>query len=321
MTGAPRGGPPDGPPDREAHPAGAGGEGSDRPEVYLCQVAGPVSCGACCGLYNVPDLAREGLEGMLARRTAEFAGLPRRPRAIEAFEGRHRGPPREDRPFPDFHHCAFLGLVGRARGRVGCLLHPAAPGNDGVDHRWLSFYGERACRTYRCPTYRHLPPRFGRVVRSLADHWFAYGMIVTEHRLLSAWLGEVEARLGRPLDAGDAEGRPEAVAAFGSLASLRTDWPFRRPGSPGPCPRVFENAPDGRGPLSAWSRDGTLSRHAVAFRELDTAFSTAADREAAEDLLDRRIDRLVRSLRHPGEGGGEGPRTPSKTADDIRRPR
>ena len=30
-------------------------------EVYLCQISSTVSCGACCGLYNVKNLSREKL--------------------------------------------------------------------------------------------------------------------------------------------------------------------------------------------------------------------------------------------------------------------
>ncbi len=41
--------------------------------VYLCQVSAQVSCGACCGLYNVADLSRENLTRMLERRTRCFS--------------------------------------------------------------------------------------------------------------------------------------------------------------------------------------------------------------------------------------------------------
>ena len=53
--------------------------------VYLCQVSETVSCGACCGLYNVADPSRTALQTMLAKRTARFVRLPRNMDAILDF--------------------------------------------------------------------------------------------------------------------------------------------------------------------------------------------------------------------------------------------
>jgi hypothetical protein len=54
-------------------------------QTYLCQVDETISCGACCGLYNVPDLDRQNLSALLEQRTARFAVTPRTPAAIDAF--------------------------------------------------------------------------------------------------------------------------------------------------------------------------------------------------------------------------------------------
>ena len=125
--------------------------------VYLCQVGERVSCGACCGLYNIADLSQRSLEVMLTEQTEEFARVPRTTEAIEAFQKKIEGWTPPQRPFPDFYHCPFLGLIGLNGRRVGCLLHPAAAGNNGIDWRGLSYYGAMACRTYFCPSVRHLP--------------------------------------------------------------------------------------------------------------------------------------------------------------------
>ncbi len=114
---------------------------------YLCQVGRRVSCAACCGLYNVRNLSAVGLEAMLAARTDAFDRVPRQEEAIEAFGRRQRGWTPEERPFPHFHHCPYVGLIGRGHRRVGCLLHPAVTGNSGHDWRMLSYYGAKACRT------------------------------------------------------------------------------------------------------------------------------------------------------------------------------
>ena len=50
-------------------------DGENVSAVYLCQVGERVSCGACCGLYNVADLSRDSLEDRLARRTVRLNGL------------------------------------------------------------------------------------------------------------------------------------------------------------------------------------------------------------------------------------------------------
>lgn len=156
--------------------------------VYLCQVSEGVSCGACCGLYNIKNLSKAKLEAMLVERTEAFASVPRTEDGIDGFRTRIEGGTAVERPFPEFHHCPFLGLIGPDKSRVGCLLHPAASGNDGKDFRWLSWYGAMACRIYFCPAHRMLPPAYQMIVRESFDHWYFYGLLVTEHRLLVAFL-------------------------------------------------------------------------------------------------------------------------------------
>ena len=120
-------------------------EATKRPgDVYLCQVGEQVSCGACCGLYNIRDLSQRLLEVMLTERTEAFARVPRTAEAIEAFQKKIEGWTPPKRPFPDFYHCPFLGLIGRNGRRVGCLLHPAAAGNNGIDWRGMTYHGAMA---------------------------------------------------------------------------------------------------------------------------------------------------------------------------------
>ena len=136
--------------------------------VYLCQVDENVSCGACCGLYNCPDASRAYLQERLAFRTERFREVPRDTDAIDAFREQMERRESRQRPYPDFYHCPFLGLVGRENSRVGCLLHPLAEGNQGVDLRGLSFYGGLACREYFCPSHRNLPPVYKTIIKSVA---------------------------------------------------------------------------------------------------------------------------------------------------------
>ena len=122
--------------------------------MYLCQVSEHVSCGACCGLYNISELCRAKLEEMLLHRTEAFDSVPRTEEGIYSFQKRNEGTGPQSRPFPQFYHCPFLGLIGKEKCRVGCLLHPDVPGNNGGDYRILSWYGQQACQPYFCPSTR-----------------------------------------------------------------------------------------------------------------------------------------------------------------------
>lgn len=269
--------------------------------VYLCQVNESVSCGACCGLYNVTGLSRRSLETLMARRSEIFSGVPRTVDAIDDFQKAIAGWTPRERPYPRFHHCPFLGLIGDNGLRVGCLLHPAAPGNDGIDWRGLSYYGGLACRTYFCPTARRLPSTWLHVLRQTMEDWYLYGLVVTERRLLTGFFEELEKRIGRPIEAADFTIASEAAARFREFAELKMSWPFRRRDAPGPCNYFFEN---GEYPRPSVQRSGInipLSRYENIFRELDSGFSVLGDQQQAERLLDLLFDRLQVLL---GSGNG-----------------
>jgi len=113
--------------------------------VYLCQVGPNVSCGACCGLYNVAEPTPDALEALLVQRTRRFARVPRTIDGIDALKQTITQVESCTPPFPRFHHCPFLGLIEDSGQRVGCLLHPMANGNGGIDWRGLSYYGFQFC--------------------------------------------------------------------------------------------------------------------------------------------------------------------------------
>jgi len=198
--------------------------------AYLCQTGACVSCGSCCGLYNVKDLSRERLHAILADRTAAFESVPRTIDGVLDFEARRLEQEGTDYPIENFHHCVFVGLIRDHGERIGCMLHPLATGNNGVDWRGLSHYGGAACKHFFCPTYDELETRRKRLVRTLLTDWYEYGLIIPEHRFLAALLDILEERTGRELDAEtlEAPGR-KAVA---DLLRLKLDWPFRDPAAP-----------------------------------------------------------------------------------------
>lgn len=267
--------------------------------VYLCQVDENVSCGACCGLYNCPDASRECLQERLAYRTERFRDVPRDVDAIDAFrEQVERREPRQ-RPYPDFYHCPFLGLAGPNNSRVGCLLHPLAGGNRGVDLRGLSFYGGLACREYFCPSHRNLPPVYKAIIKSVCTDWYIYGLAVTEERLLAGFFGEIERRVGRCLEPADIAGSPGARQAVAEFLKLKLIWPFREPSWKGPANYFFNDGLHPRPPIDYKRLGARPSAHDVILRELSSAFSSRADLAAAEARIENLMIQIVHQVNPP----------------------
>ncbi|MCJ8501687.1 hypothetical protein [Desulfatitalea alkaliphila] len=264
--------------------------------VYLCQVNETVSCGACCGLYNVADPSRANLNRLLTRRTETFATLPRTVAAMDDFSHRVQDRECDKRPFPDFHHCPFIGLIGPRRSRVGCLLHPLAEGNNGIDWRGLSFYGGLACHSYFCPATRTLPARYKQLLRLVAQDWYLYGMVVTEADLVAAMLQWIEQRTGTLLEPSRAMGRPEARRRLTELLDLKLDWPFRPSGHDTPCHNFFSDPPHRRPSIDYRGLGVAPSPLDTMLRELVCAFDTPADLRHAELLLQDRLTAAARAL-------------------------
>lgn len=263
----------------------------------MCQVSETVSCGACCGLYNLPDLSREKLQILLTKRTEAFASVLRTDDGLFEFKRTNRGPHRLSRPFAGFHHCPFLGLMGDKKSRVGCLLHPAAPGNNGVDYRSLSWYGELACRTYFCPAAKKLPAVYQSIVIQSIDNWYVFGLIVTEYALVTAYFKELESRLGRHITVGDYLQNIGAIEAFREFAELKCEWPYRRKDSPGPCNFFLENGLYPRPDVFYATSDLRPSSYEKILRELDSGFSSKKEIAEAGQLLDRLFLKTERAIR------------------------
>ena len=264
--------------------------------IYLCQVSPHVSCGACCGLYNVSDPSRRNLEAMLIRRTRWFAEVPRTVAGIDTFKTSVEGTEPQERPFPDFHHCAFLGVIEDDGRRVGCLLHPLAKGNEGIDWRGLSYYGGMACRTYFCPSARQLPSRWLTAVRQSMNHWYLHGLVVTERRLLAALFTELENRLGRVINTADFSEPVPAAALLTTLTTLKMNWPFRRQGTPGVSNYFFEDGLYARPAVKRKTKTLPASRFEDIFQELDSGFSSTDDIEDAEAKIEGLLIALEMTL-------------------------
>jgi hypothetical protein len=263
--------------------------------VYLCQVGKVVSCGACCGLYNTAESDRDSLTAMLWRRTRCFSVIPRELDAILGFAAEIRARESQTRPYPEFHHCPYIGMIGRDKSRVGCLLHPLADGNDGVDFRGISYYGGLACRTYFCSSCKCLKPDYKRILRAVADDWYTYGLIITETALVEAFFQELEDRLGRAIRSIDILGHGEREALIRRLIDIRRSWPHRavpeRFGN-----YFFEDRKYPKPPLEVGEGDEIGPRYRVIFRELASAFSSREQLSAAVGIFDDLFEGLVNMI-------------------------
>jgi hypothetical protein len=275
--------------------AGDGNDKSVPGGVYLCQVGENVSCGACCGLYNVADPSFANLNRMLAERTAMFSEIPRQVETILDFGRRILENQVGRKPLTEFHHCPYIGFVGPRKSRVGCLLHPLADGNKGVDLRGLSDYGGLACRDYFCPAYAGLGPEIKELIRRGAPRWYEYGMMVTEVDLLNEIFRFVRQcrRTSVQIEKG---GRPDrAGSVFEIVSALKSGWGYGPKSEPATCHYFFRDGlyhrlqvvyPDSAGP----------SRYHVILRELCSHFETTADLRHAEQLLSDAIHRLASTM-------------------------
>ncbi|MCI0473632.1 MAG: hypothetical protein L0Y76_08635 [Ignavibacteria bacterium] len=259
--------------------------------VYLCQVNENVSCGACCGLYNVPDLTRETLSGALYERTEAFMKVPREIDAILEF-GKN-ALPAEKRPFPEFHHCPYIGLIGKGRTRPGCLLHPGSDGNNGIDYRGLGYYGSMTCNIYFCPSYTALPINYKRIILESSQDWYSYGLIITETALIKAFLSGTENRIRRETDEENITLAPDFMSAVREFINLKTSWPFR-PESFTPANYFFK---DGlyekmKVDYGGMNPESFSSCHDTIFREFGSYFKSEKEVREAETIIESLWKRL-----------------------------
>lgn len=258
-------------------------------DIYLCQVDETKSCGACCGLYNLADLSRPALESLLNRRTLEFASVKREIAALDAFALRETGRLGGPQPFSGLHHCPFIGLIGPARRRVGCLLHPLSEGNDGVDYRGVSYYGGMACRDFFCASTHSLPSAIKELLRGLEVDWYAYGLIVTEAILHQALFDEIRQQSGD-----DPQWylllKETSLSGFRkALLTLKLTWPYRDPDK-SLCHYLFNDGEHQRSAIDYARLKAAPSRFDTILRELDSRFESVQELKGAEALLSQTLN-------------------------------
>ncbi len=201
--------------------------------MNLCRPDDRKSCGACCGLYNTPDSTGATLLGRLTKRTRVFSETPRTPDALMRFEAEIRSCEALTTLDSVIHVCEFLGFTDPAGRLPGCMLHPEAPGNNGIDLRGMCHYGSLACRTFFCPAWDELDGLQRDAVVAVLDDWRLYGLVITDVDFVRAVFGLIEHALGRP------PSREELIdgplrGAFGEMLS----WKDTLPGTAGTLQRT-----------------------------------------------------------------------------------
>ena len=260
------------------------------PDQYLCQVRPGVSCGACCGLYNVADTSKPALESILRRRTRLFDTADKTIQGLDEFASLAAASEDQSRPLDEFHHCPFLGLIGHGRETVGCLLHPA--GNNGIDWRGLSFYGGMACRVYFCPSTKHLPVGYKRIIKAIAPDWHWYGLVITEYRLIKAIFSWLEDELGDKLIEELLPGKDFRRALI-ALLGLKIDWPFRPPRFNTCCHNVFADNHPSRPSIEASLATGLSHRSRTILEAMGSWFESQNHLQQGCRLLENRIAAVV----------------------------
>ncbi len=186
-----------------------------------------MSCAACCGLYNVTDASEDSMYAELRRRSALMASIGRKVNDLLDFKEFIRGANGLAQLDPDIHVCEFIGFLDTEERTLGCLLHPCARGNDGVDLRGLCHYGAMACKSFYCPAWKDMPPRVKNMVAMIAPDSRAYGLLATDASFSLSMIRLLEIRLGHEL-APQSLKMPDLKQRLSRLLSLKYDWPDAR---------------------------------------------------------------------------------------------
>jgi len=191
-------------------------------------------------------------------------------------------------PLPAFHHCPYIGFIGENQDRPGCLLHPLAEGNAGIDFRGLSHYGSMTCNMYFCPTHHRIPANIKVALQEAAGDWYIFGLMAAEADLLETLFDLIsEYAEGRPFPFPDATN----INAWHRLFSLKTDWPYAR--SERPLAVYFFNDDLYPKPPVDYCRTGRNgSRLDTVFRELHSVFPSAAALSDAEKKICDHVESL-----------------------------
>ncbi len=153
---------------------------------------GSVSCGACCGLFNL-KLDTNGYKQVLTERTHFF-------KKSVNFNIRHSIPVyRKDRENIESsierkdemtYNCPFLGYVDFEEKKIGCMIHPIFTGDPKSQN--FSFYGTSICQSYDCKNKEHPSEKLlENFFQKITNDSIEYSHLASDHILvyvIESWL-------------------------------------------------------------------------------------------------------------------------------------
>ena len=107
---------------------------------------------------------------------------------------------------------------------------------------------------------------------------------------------EIENRLNWPLTAKSLSKNNGCYETLRELLDLKINWPFRRKSSSGLANYFFEDQLYSRSPVNYESIGKTVSRYNNLLKELESQFNSAKDLQAAEDLIDELINKVINQV-------------------------
>ena len=263
--------------------------------IHLCQPDRCKSCGACCGLYNYADNARESLVRRLQRRTALYRNTVRGAGDLARFSGLIRESEDQARIYEVIYCCEYLGFLDGDEKKVGCLLHPMQ--NGGTDLRDVSFYGKELCDGHFCPSYHYIASEEKQAVINAIDDWYLFGLCITDIDLVKEYFRLISEGVYRVPPARFFREEPFKSIAL-RFFTLKTDWPFRSPADN----RFGKYAFDGHHymiPFINYEAIGCKkSRYDKILLSLSSDFRNAAALREAEALIGDRIDEFICAYRN-----------------------
>lgn len=271
--------------------------------MNICHPDGKRSCAACCGLYNVRDGTRSTLSNKLEQHTLLFETVERSAAAISAYKSRVAEEEENSSLDSEIHVCEFIGFLDPRQRLVGCMLHPAAKGNEGIDLRGLCHYGSMACKSFFCPAWEEVPARYRDVLLALVEDWHLYGLVMTDVDFVMSLLGLVEQRLGRLLDAAELTDTP-AGSILSEILSWKDSWP------PGRESHVRRSRYYFKSPFHRTNPDFDANM-ARFLGTLNFTFDIEADSRRAESIVLLKLEELIEA--YEGNRGGLCTRNTTRT--------
>lgn len=141
---------------------------------FFCHLSGNRSCGGCCDNFQQD---REVLKRKYSRRRSMFLTM------VQGEEDLTRYKQRMAEQEPGDRACPFVAFLDDREQRVGCLIHPRSPANQGTDLRTYGKHGLSRCQSYICAGLRTL--RKGSLyewlllyhLQEASDDWYTYSRL------------------------------------------------------------------------------------------------------------------------------------------------